>query len=883
MYRHHKTALYRWVNIRTDHCFIHTAVRQSSLKTILNKPILGMNSFAIIVLAALIQLAPLLSAAQSEDSVNPHLRTLQSASELDYPPFAIVRPDGTADGFSVELLKAVTEAVGLKVNITVGPWYKIKKELEDGALDLLPLVSRSAEREKVFDFSAPYLRMSSIAIFVRKNEQSIHDYIDLKNKEVMVMRGDSAHEYAARAKICDKLILTETFEEAMKRLSKGEHDAVIIQQLIGLQLIKKLGISNLINIRSSQETNLKPITKGVSEFEQKFCFAVKKGDNSLVELLNEGLAIVFANGTYDELYNKWFTDLFPQPPVPMKIILKYLILILSPLMLMAALTGIWLLRREVAKKTKSLMEEITSRKHADEQYRALFNKMLNGFALHEIICNKGGKPVDYRFLAVNPAFEKMTGLRAEEIINRRGSEILPETETHWIDIYGKVALTGESITFEYYSKNIERHFSVTAYQPEYRQFASILQDITDDKLSTGKEEKLKRQLQQAQKLEAIGTLAGGISHDFNNILSPILGHTEILMEDIPENSALRVSLDEIYKAALRARDLVKQILTFSRQGNTEIKLIKIQPIIKEALKLIRSTIPTTIEIRQNITSGCGTVRADPTQIHQIIMNLSTNAFHAMESTGGELLVSLKEVELGPDDPVINFDMIPGSYACLEISDTGTGMNHDIVAKIFDPFFTTKKKDKGTGLGLSVVHGIVKSMNGAINVYSEPERGTRFNIYIPLVQSGFKEESVHPKSSIQTGTEKILLVDDEEAIAELQKRILERLGYDVISRVSSLEALEAFRANPEKFDLVITDMAMPKMSGNRLAAELIKIRPDIPILLCTGFSQQIAQETADAMGIRGVLMKPIIIKELADKIREVLDKANIKKITGDFHD
>ncbi|MBF0231964.1 MAG: transporter substrate-binding domain-containing protein, partial [Desulfamplus sp.] len=772
-------------------------------------------------------------------------RTIESASELDYPPFAVVLPDGTADGFSVELLKAVTKAVGIDVNIKVGPWHEIKQSLADGNLDVLPLVAWSPEREMIYDFSAPYLRMSKVSVFVRQGDTSIRGYGDLKDKEVMVMRADAAHEYAVSIELCDKLILTDTFEDALMRLSKGEHDAVIVQQLVGLQLIKKLGISNIVNLKAFEETDLKPASKNLAGFEQKFCFAVKQGDYVLQGLLNEGLAIVFANGTYNEIYNKWFAPLLPQPPVPITTIIKYLLFILLPITLILAVAGIWFLKREIARKSIMLAQEMRSRQHADTQYFELFEKMLDGFALHEIICDEKGNPVDYRFIAVNPAFEKMTELRADDIIGKRVLEILPSTEPYWIETYGKVALAGESIMFENYSKEFGRHFAVSSYQTEYMQFACILQDITDKKNSMDKEKKLTKQLQQAQKLEAIGILAGGISHDFNNILSPILGHAEILLDDIEQKSPLRDSLIEINRAALRAKELVKQILTFSRQGDTDIKLIKMQPIIKEALKLIRSTIPATIDIRQNIMSKCGPVMADPTQIHQIIMNLGTNAFHAMEDTGGELSVKLYEVELGEHDDLIHVEMPPGIYACLEISDTGTGMNPEIVTNIFNPFFTTKALGKGTGLGLSVVHGIVKSMNGAINVYSEPGKGTRFNIYIPVVKNSFQENFIQSSEPIPKGRGRILLVDDEESIAELEKRMLERIGYEVVSRVSSIEALEAFRSSPDKFDLVITDMAMPKMAGDKLATELIKIRHDIPILLCTGFSYDMEQEKKEA--------------------------------------
>ncbi|MDM8535670.1 response regulator [Desulfobacterales bacterium HSG17] len=390
----------------------------------------------------------------------------------------------------------------------------------------------------------------------------------------------------------------------------------------------------------------------------------------------------------------------------------------------------------------------------------------------------------------------------------------------------------------------------------------FLIDITEQK-------RMETQLQQSQKMESIGTLAGGIAHDFNNILFPVLGHTEMLIEDVPEDSPLRNSLKQIHTGALRASDLVKQILTFSSQDSGELKLMKMQPIIKEALKLIRSTIPTTIEIKQNLQSDCGAIKAAPTQIHQIVMNLATNASHAMEETGGELNIRLKKVELDKPD-LFNPDIEPGAYACLSISDTGKGMDKELIEKIFDPFFTTKELGKGTGMGLSVVHGIVKNMNGTIKVDSRNNKGSEFQIYLPLAETVKEQYTTHVETSIQNGTEHILLVDDENIVATVVQQMLERLGYQVTVRTSSLEALEAFRTAPDKFDIVITDMQMPNMSGDKLASELNKIHPGIPVLLCTGFSETMSEEKAASLGINGFLLKPIVMKDLSHKIREVLD-------------
>jgi len=291
----------------------------------------------------------------------------------------------------------------------------------------------------------------------------------------------------------------------------------------------------------------------------------------------------------------------------------------------------------------------------------------------------------------------------------------------------------------------------------------IMRDITE-------REQAEARIRQAQRMESIGTLAGGIAHDFNNILFPIVGHTEMLLQDVPEDSPLRSSLDGIYTGAMRASELVKQILTFSRQESGALKLMKMQPIIKEALKLIRSTIPTTIEIKQNISPACGVIKADPTQIHQIVMNLATNAYHAMEETGGELKVGLKQMELGTCD-LINPDMIPGQYACLTVADTGIGMDKELTQKIFDPFFTTKAVGKGTGMGLSVVHGIVEGMGGAIRVYSEPGKGTQFYVYFPIEKGSFVKQSAQIHEAIQGGIERILLVDDEEDILTMEKQVL----------------------------------------------------------------------------------------------------------------
>jgi len=381
--------------------------------------------------------------------------------------------------------------------------------------------------------------------------------------------------------------------------------------------------------------------------------------------------------------------------------------------------------------------------------------------------------------------------------------------------------------------------------------------------------RIQAQLQQAQKMEAIGTLAGGIAHDFNNILSAVIGYTEIVLADIPEGTSQHKNLGEVLKAGSRARDLVKQILTFSRQTEQELKPVQIHQIVGEALKLLRASLPTTVTISQNIQSDSA-VLADPTQIHQVIMNLCTNAAHALRSEGEHLEIELSDVALGGSFIDQHPYLSPGMYIKLRVSDTGHGMEKAILERIFDPFFTTKERGEGTGMGLAVVVGIIKSHGGTITVDSEIGKGSTFNVFLPIIQQDIEQE-VRTKAPIPTGNERILFIDDEKALVDLGQQILQRLGYEVAIRTSSVEALELFMEQPDKFDLVITDMTMPNMTGDELAGKLMNIRADIPVILCTGYSERISKERARDLGIKEFILKPIVMRELAKTVRDVLDK------------
>ncbi|MEI6262699.1 MAG: ATP-binding protein [Deltaproteobacteria bacterium] len=399
-----------------------------------------------------------------------------------------------------------------------------------------------------------------------------------------------------------------------------------------------------------------------------------------------------------------------------------------------------------------------------------------------------------------------------------------------------------------------------------RKQAEALQQRTHDELEQQTESlrasleekvRLEARLLQSQKMESIGSLAGGIAHDLNNILFPISGLSEMLLDDSSLKTPERESIEQIYKSAQRGGELVKQILTFSRQSNPMKLPIRIQPILKEALKLARATIPRKIEITNQIEANCGMILADPTQVHQIAMNLITNACHAVEGNGGTIHISLKKTVDG--------------YACICVSDTGTGIDQTQINKIFDPYFTTKELGKGTGLGLSVVHGIVKAHGGDIRVHSEVGKGTTFNVFLPLLDDPKNGKAATITRQYPRGCERILLVDDEEPIVLLEQMMLERLGYQITFRTSSPDALAVFKANSGNFDLVISDRGMPLMTGEQLARELILIKPWIPIIICTGFSDENDVKRAKAMGVKGFLMKPVAIGDLAEMVRKVLDE------------
>lgn len=442
------------------------------------------------------------------------------------------------------------------------------------------------------------------------------------------------------------------------------------------------------------------------------------------------------------------------------------------------------------------------------------------------------------------------------------------------DFYMRILLEKEQKKVKSANNALEKRV-----QERTRQLTSANKDLQKEieirKHHEKEKTKLEDQLLQLQKMETIGTLAGGIAHDFNNILTPILGYTEMALEELSEESVLRYDIEQINSAATRGKDLVQQILTFSRQVDFDKKPLQLDEVVKEVLKLIRASFPSNIEIRQELSTDCGTVLADATQMHQIIMNLCTNAYHAMMSNGGELLVKLDKAKVGARNLNGSAKIQKGTYVRLTISDTGHGMDKRTMERIFEPFFTRKEVGSGSGLGLSVVHGIVSNNHGHIVVKSEPGEGATFMIYLPQHSEKYiPETSVSQK--VKKGHGSILFVDDEKEITFMGKRMLESLGYTVDIKTDSQSALLDFKKDPYKYDLLVTDQAMPKMMGTELIGKIKQIRPDLKSIIITGYQDSIPKSAMDLYGIADIISKPLILSEFSELIRKVLNQKNIKK-------
>ncbi len=832
-------------------------------------------------------------------------------------PLMMIDGEAGPDGFVVEVMRAIAERQGWDVIFRSGSWSDCLERLEKGDIDVLGGVVFAEEHAHQFHLGRESLLTAWGQVYVKPGA-AIDSVLDLGARKIAVLKRDQHYrdfrDVIEHFGLQCRFIEADDYETVLMMVAAGRCDAGIASQFYGDLHHDQFGL----------------IKSAIVFSPRKLYFATRQGhrpgliaaiDHQLWELKRDRYS------AYHLALARWFSPR-PEHRIPkwfnwfvLGIVLLTLVLMLHSVVMQRIVRS---KTRELSAKNQALSDEILQRRQAEatlsrqKEYLGALHETALGLIhrldldeLLQALVNRAGVLLSasdgfiYLYEKELKALVLKAGIGAFD--DAIGSQILPGQS-----LVGRVYQTGEPVgaddcphwphrLIESVSEDIRcvlavplrpgRGFSGVlgfAYREATQHFGAdekrILQQfaelaaiaIDNAYLHTRLQQELverrrmEDQLLQAQKMEAIGTLAGGIAHDFNNILGAIIGYTEISIEDLPEDASVRSNMEQVLQAGNRARDLVKQILAFSRKSNTDHELTNLVPITKEALKLLRASLPTTIEIQSRIPADISMIMADPIQMHQVIMNLCTNAAHAMEDGGGHLDVELAEEVISTEECHRFPEVGSGNYVQLMVRDNGHGIDPVIVDRIFDPYFTTKEIDKGTGMGLAVVHGIVTSHKGCIRVRSRIAQGAEFEILFPVAQKQVERECRFDTPPLR-GNERVLFVDDEPALAQLGKSMLERLGYEVRACTSSLEALEAFRPEPDRFDILVTDLTMPDMTGIHLTQKLRALRPHLPVVVCTGYSEQMTPEHARSLGINGYLYKPLVLSALSLEVRAALDE------------
>ena len=823
---------------------------------------LKMNKFR---LAAIISLAivssvfvallniPLSNSQKTSEKVS----VLIDASSDNFPPMNLLDKDRNLTGFGQELADAVGRAVGLEIkHIHSSHWNQVLQWLDSGKADFIHDAGYTKERDLFLDYSKPILEMQEM-IFVRSDQFDISGFDSLKGKTVSCVDRHISHLYLQSfPEIFCHVVKTPV--EGLYELISGKVDAFVYPEQIVVYLSQRLRLKDKIKTIGDP---LRTLT---------WSMVVKEGNEEVLALLNRGIDKVRETNEYDRIYNKWWgKKLFVGYSKREVVIISFITVLVSVIFI--SLVALLFHNYQLQSGRRKLEREILERKGAEralrkneEKYRLLVNNANDGILIIQ----------DERVKFFNPIALDLTGYAADELLDMPFSLFIHHRDRSLVLDKYKKRIAGKSVSSTYNSRLVtkrgeKRWIQVNAVRTTWEdKYATLtfIRDITQLKDAEAR-------LQQAEKMESIGNLAGGIAHDFNNILSSIIGFTELALDEVEKDTTIEDSLQEVYTAGKRAKDLVRQILAFARQSDETLKPMNIDAIAREVLKFIRSSIPATIEIKQHIDSDSLTM-GNATQIHQVLMNLCTNAADAMEDKGGVLELTLNDISVDRTITGEKLDLQSGQYLEIKVSDTGTGIDPEIIEKIFEPYFTTKAPGEGTGMGLSMAHGIIESYGGRITAESELGKGSTFTIYLPVTRKRNEHRS-YETEKLPSGSERVLFVDDEAPLVKMGSQILERLGYSVQTRTSSLEALALFRSKPDAFDLVVTDMTMPNMTGDKLAAEIMSIRPDIPVILCTGYSKKISDESAAEIGIKAFAYKPIIKMDLATTVRKALDEAQGK--------
>lgn len=791
--------------------------------------------------------------------------TMRLGVGIAFPPFQWMEKENDQQvfkGMVSDYVRLFENRLGVRMQVIHGITFKQALSMgKEKKIDFFPCISKTVERSDYLIFTEPYLSYP-LVIVTRENAPLISGVEDLNGKKLALVKVLSVYSKLRNDYPHLKIdfIGTENVGENLQAVSIGQADACIINIAAASYYIHKKGLTNL------------RITAPVNWNQIQLAMGVRNDWPIFLDIVKKTLATITPQEKA-EIAQSWIRVRY-EPEMLIRLFWPWALGIGGGIAFLFTIFFLWnrLLKREVEQRKRA--ENAIS--ESEKRYRTLFES-----ANDAIFILDGDK-----FIDCNPKALELFGTSLDDIIGKTPFDFLPPSRKA-----GKSEVVGKEILLKVL-EGIPHFYEWHHYKGDGTPFyadiglnrihiknkyhiLAIARDISERKQMREEKDNLEQQLRQAQKMEAIGTLAGGIAHDFNNILAAIVGYSELALYSLPENMSQRSYLEQILKSSFRAKNLVQQILSFSRKVDQEKKPLQMSMIVKEALKLLRATLPTTIEIRQNLSSNIGYVKADPTQMHQVLINLCSNASDAMEDTGGTLEVSLMEVDLSEEDAGRFVDIDPGRYCLLSVKDTGQGMDAETMERIFEPYFTTKKSGKGTGLGLAMVHGIVKSHNGFVTVQSDPGHGTAFSVYIPLIEKKYEGLEIDNIGHFDRGNERVLFVDDEKTLVDLGHKALEFMGYRVTSHESSTDALADFASRPNHFDIVITDMTMPKMTGLVLSRKIRDIRKDIPIILCTGYSDRVTPASLSEIGIDKLMMKPLVIRELAQSMREILENKPLK--------
>ncbi len=776
------------------------------------------------------------------------------------PPFMLT--DGKIRGIAIDYLTHIFNRNGIKfqyVNESEVTWPQALHYIKQHeVVDMVPTAKITDDRKKHMLFTHEYI-IAPWVIFTRSDADFVSSIEDLKGKTVSVEEGFVIHEKLKRDYPGINLKVASAKQEnyaeiPIRELSTGLVDAYIGNLMMTAYMIQSNGYSNIKVAAPTPFDN------------HNQAMAIRNDWPELVGIINKTLAAM-TPAEHAAIRNKWLTIRY-EYGISKADLLKWILGVLGVASVFVLFFLFWNKRLKGEIALRQQIEE--NLRENEERYKKAQDMGQVGNWEYDLKTERfWGSEQAKKIYGFDPESENFTTEEVESCIPERERvhqalmDLIEKNVAYHIE-FEIQPITGADKKIIKSIAEVMRDESGAPLK-----VMGLIQDITQQKKAEKAMMNLERQLRQSQKMESIGTLAGGIAHDFNNMLGIILGNTELAMDDVPKWNPARENLDEVRKACMRAKDVVRQILAFSRKSETEQKPFNIGLVVAESLKLLRASIPTSIHIRQNIAPDPAEILGDPTQIHQVMINLCTNAAHSMENDGGVFEVTLANTEIDEDTASRYPELHPGPHVQLVVSDTGDGISPEAIDRIFDPYFTTKDVGKGTGLGLSVVHGIVNSHHGGISVASTPGKGTTFTLLFPALQGEAMDE---PKvfQKLPTGKERILFVDDEDVMAKLNQQRLEKLGYTVMAKTDPSEALRFFRGHPDQIDLVITDMTMPHITGDKLAQEILKIRSDMPVILCTGYSNRISEASVLALGIRKYIEKPIEIETLARSVREVLD-------------